>query len=451
LIKDRGLPAELEVVVFDLWALRVIRLEHRISDVTNPISSQTYSSASETEDSGPETTNQPSRKKKEREKKLQKTPTMLDTLALIYFGVITLRLPITPGDIKLWVSEGELPYRTAIKLVPPPMRDKLPAHYHAYLDPSSPLRITRFYDVLLDLEIAYEKEYGVVWPSLNTPLLLWRYMKDLALPLEVYEATMRLGKCLEYTFTFPTADTAEKQGRLGVRYMPEAQLAACLIFVVKLFYPFDSPLSTTRRFPVSATHPSATSLDWDDWYKHISLARKEREAKGIYSSEELENLKEGDVFDMSSQQIDQYLDFYAENFIDETRTKGDEARRALWDMFPIDNTNPTAHAQTPNPETPSASSNTQDTFRAVHVVHANMQPSRIIPSADDLPTGAVRPGENYVLYKKSEDLPEQARRFYEEVAKVAGLDVDVLVLAVFFAEKKMERWGKDKKKGARRD
>jgi RNA polymerase I-specific transcription initiation factor RRN7 len=61
----------------------------------------------------------------------------------------------------------------------------------------------------------------------------------------------------------------------------------------------------------------------------------------------------------------------------------------------------------------------------------------------------TRPGEKYRIYRKEEDIPENARRFYEAVARCAGLSMDMLVMAVFFTEKKMDKWQVEQRQHAR--
>ena len=239
-MREKGLPAELETVVLDLWALRIAQLAGRVSGESQGYDSQSQAfSTSENESNSDEDKIRSVR----REKKVKGSPTLLDCLGLCYLGIITLRLPITPGDIYKWITEDKMAYRRAIKHLPVAMRDRLPAYYHAVLDPNGILTFKRFYVAMVDLQIGFEERHGILWPSLNVPLLIYRYLKELALPLELYDATIKLGDLLEYDFALH----AEDKGRVSIRHLPEAQLIACLVVCVKLIYPFDG----VSRFPLT--------------------------------------------------------------------------------------------------------------------------------------------------------------------------------------------------------
>lgn len=413
--------------MLDLWSLRILQLENKIS------SSQGYDSQSEvhsaTEDSESESETGLLRHRI-RDTKLRRTPTLIDTLALCYLGIIALRLPVTPGDIRSWLSNEKLAYMRAIRLVPPAMREKLPANYHAILDPRNILSFERFYSVINDLKFSLQKEFGIVWPSLNHPLLLFRFLKDLALPLELYDATIQLAQYLNYDFTFPT----DTQTRLGVRHLPEAQLAACLVVCVKLFYPFDD----TQRCPKTSSEPAAIAIDWDHWSMQISSSNpRTRSGIRMYTTEELMNLQEKEALSMSGEQLDQYLAWYQDSFIEDTNDdhRADSVyRNALYELFPVDK-DPSSKWANELPEDISQ----QEKVDIVKAVHSTQKPQHIVRERGDT-LDIARPGTKYTYYRGVEDLPKHAKRFYEEVAKLIGLSLDMLLLSVFFTEKKIAKW-----------
>jgi RNA polymerase I-specific transcription initiation factor RRN7 len=427
LVHDKGLPAELETVVLNLWTLRILQLENKIGGNQGYESQSEVYSATDDSGSGSEAVTLRTRI---RDKKLRRTPTLIDSVALCYLGIITLRLPITPGDLHSWLTNDNLPYMRAIRLVPPAMREKLPASYHSILEPRVTLSYERFYSVLNDLKYSYHKEYGIVWPSLNHPLLLFRILKDLALPLELYDATIRLAKYLGFDFTFPT----DTQARLGVRHLPEAQLIACLVVSVKLFYPFDG----VQRFPRTLSEPSTVAMDWERWHHQLSAANpKTRSGIRMYTSEELLHLQEKDAFSMSTEQMDQYLAWYQDSFIDETmddHSADSVYRNALYELFPVDD-DPTSKWTLDLPRSLSH----QEKMEIVKSVHTAQKPQVVVNESNDSPE-ISRPGSKYSYYKSIEDLPPQARHFYEAAARIAGLSLEMLVWSVFFAERRLSKW-----------
>jgi RNA polymerase I-specific transcription initiation factor RRN7 len=426
LVHERGLPVELETVVHDLWALRILQFEGKITSERQEFDSSQAVPTSESETDGE--TN--SLAFENRKKKLKDTPNVMDSLVLCYLGIVTLRLPVTPGDMYAWTTDGKLAYRRAIKLLPAAMRERLPAYYHVALDPNSLLSLRRFYSTLIDLEVGFEKEFGILWPPLNSPVLLFRYLKELALPLELYDASIRLGSLLEYDFALHT----DGKTALGIRHVPEAQLIACLVVCVKLFYPFDGE----RRYPKSTSEPAATAMSWGNWCTIISNAKlKSREGDSRYTMEELTKLEEKDVLSMTGNQIDQYLDFYLGNFLDETHIEANEAsdnfHNALCSMFPVT----TSVAPQKNRRIDGTGSEKQ--LETVRAVQGRMRTNPVVAEGEE-GSEIQRPGQSYVSYKKESNLPEHADVFFEEVARVAGLSLDMLVMAVFYTERRVEKW-----------
>jgi RNA polymerase I-specific transcription initiation factor RRN7 len=439
LVQEKGLPGELETVIFDLWALRVAQLSDRITpgNQENESQSQVYNTL-ESEDETTDHERGILSTTQGRDKKLNATPNLYDCLALCYLGISTLRLPMTPGDIYAWVTDGKMAYRRAIRLIPLAMKDRLPASYHAILDPQTMMSYRRFYTTLTNLEISFEKDHGVLWSPLNVQLLLFRYIKHLALPLELYDATLRLGDILGYEFAF----RHDGRRQLGVRHLPEAQLVGCLVLCVKLFYPFDKFV----RAPQSSSEPTTVVMDWKKWCKHMATARKrQREDIPGFTTEELTRLRESDVFELKSDQLDQYLDFYADTFLDEAeiqRTKDtNDFRNALYEMFPTGGKGYRPPVQLSD-ELPQ-----EKTLDTVREVHASMKTVEVVGDQDKF--DALRPGQMYPIWKEAHELPSRAEVFYEEAARLAGLSLDMLIMAVFFVEARVERWRRKQREGTR--
>lgn len=439
-MKDKGLPSELETVVYDLWTLRIAQLGDRIASASkeNETQSQVYStleSEAETTDHERGTLSTP----KGRDRKLKSLPNLYDCLALCYLGMHTLRLPLTPGDIYAWVTDGKMAFRGAIKLLPLAMKDRLPSSYHASLNPQTMMSYERFYRTLTNLGISFEKDHGMLWPPLNLPLLLFRYIKELALPLQLYDATLRLKDLLGYTF----ASQHDGRQRVGIAQLPEAQLIGCLVVCIKLFFPFDK----IRRSPQSIAEPTALVMDWKKWCKHINDAKQEqREGRTTFTTEELIKLQESDVFEMRPEQLDQYLGFYADTFLDNAeiqRTRdNDDFRNALFDMFPIDGKDQRHITQL------SDGQSHESMLQTVRDAHADMKTAKIVADEGD-EANVLRPGQLYPIWKDVQDLPPSAAIFYDEAARIAGFSVDMLVMAVYFVETRVERWRRKQKEGTR--
>lgn len=403
--------------------LRILHLGNKISiESQDPISSQTFT----TEESEPETEDDPPILRS-RKRKLDGNPTLIDCLALCYIGSVTLRLPVTPGDIYRWTTEEDMPYTNAIRLIPAPMKIRLPSTYHNALSPDNFLNLRRFYGSVVNILIGFESTFTIIWPPLNVPVLLFRYLKDLALPLEIYDATIRLGEKLGYDFALHITP----RQKFRITDLPEARLMSCLTICVKLFFPFDD----VTRHPRTIREPAATRVDWAAWSRLTREARAEdRGGEHKYTTEELTRVKEKDVINMSNDQLDQYLDFYLSNFLDETHLSSegpvDDFEAALFDMFPV--------ASESHHRTQKLSTEMQNDKQLKYVREVNGATEEVKVIAAEGDNEIIRPGVQYMEYNEN-NLSDHARLFFEEAAKVAGLTTDMLVGCVRHIERQIAR------------
>jgi RNA polymerase I-specific transcription initiation factor RRN7 len=176
------------------------------------------------------------------------------------------------------------------------------------------------------------------------------------------------------------------------------------------------------------------------WIGAIAKDRQRGETDR-FTGEELVSLQDKDIFSMQPGQLDQYLDFYADTFLDNAeiqRTReNDDFRNALYQMFPTEGEQDSSQLPHGLPS--------EDGLKMVQSVHSNM---RAMTTVDDAEAGmdTVRPGQLYPLYKNEQDLPAQARQFYEEVARLAGLSMEMLIMAVFATEGRVEKWRRKQRK-----
>lgn len=425
LIHEKGLPAEVEIVTRDLWTLRILDMEDKIT-----VEKQEYFSSPARNDLETDAAvDSKTFDSKVRTRALKDAPNLVDCLVLCYMGMLTLRLPITPGDIYSWTTEGTMVYRRAIRFIPGNMRDRLPPSYHANLDPSFLLSMNQFQSTLIALQTAFETRHGILWPPLNVPVLLFRYLKELALPLELYDASIRLGTLLGYDFALHATGLK----KLWIRNLPETNLIACLIVCVKLFYPFEGD----NIYPKLGSEPATTIFNWEVWEAKIAEAKREMTGNSSrYTTEELINLEEQDVFGMTGAQLDQYLEFYMNNFLDEIPPEKNESssnfRNALHDMFPI-----TTDCQ-PQLDQVSVRLANQVNLSTVKEVHKRIKPAHAV--VEEERSGVQRPGQRYTLYETESRLPAEAKKFYREAAGVTGLTIEMLIMAVCSTEKKILKW-----------
>lgn len=203
------------------------------------------------------------------------------------------------------------------------MKTKLPAQRHAALEIRIPLSGISLSRAVLDLMDFYHITFSMQFPSINMPVLLFKYLRDLGLPsrtsthwsracclltlVEVYPAVRQLARMLEIDFTYPILE-----GRLsGVTKYPEIQLICLVVLATKLSQPFDD----TPRLPESESDPTVLRLDWERW-KSIMI-----EDAGVLKKGEEIHITEGSVFKMDAKELDEYMDWYQAMWMDDRDTK----------------------------------------------------------------------------------------------------------------------------------
>lgn len=124
---------------------------------------------------------------------------LIDTLGLCYLGMVLMRLPVSVGQLHGWAEREEIVYMRAvcvhssraivtlltepqIRFVPQDMISKLPASYHRNLDTLTELKRGQLQRSISLLAMTYSIEFGIEFPALNTPVIIFRYIKELGLP-----------------------------------------------------------------------------------------------------------------------------------------------------------------------------------------------------------------------------------------------------------------------------
>ncbi|OJD10497.1 ubiquitin-60S ribosomal protein L40 [Emergomyces pasteurianus Ep9510] len=479
LVHAKGMPGELEVLVKDLWSLRLPQLYSRSGDGSAYASdrgtnqSQVFSSqmgsssgaitsasdADYDEDAATEEENAYHRRR------LMESPKLIDSLALCYLGLMLLRVPVGVGVLETWILKDEIPLIRAIRYIPQDMKDRLPGAYHYALDTKNVPTGSQLHRATADLATFYHKEFGVRIPPLNAPLMLFGYIKHLSLPLEPFPAILnRLKQLAGFNFTYyslPTARSSSRRRKFQHINLPEVQLISLLIIAVKLFYPFDDSL----RYPYSWRDPAAQIMDWKAWegfQKEFINEGGSGLGKVRVKGKEI-GLQAGDVFGMDGKQIDEYLDWY------EQMWGGRGASNPFADMFPVgrasdsnqqNNDNTTREDQTQQRNPPQKEPEEDTVLRtALHNVLGELRIRRAISPGNttapepqevqsksqpvatatsvDAAANVPRPGSFYKRYRSEDQLNESARAFYEAAARVIGVSLKMVVTGVYQTESRM--------------
>ena len=101
-------------------------------------------------------------------------------------------------------------------------------------------------------------------------------------------------------------------GRFHLIYLPEVQLISLVIVVTKLFYPLDN----VKRYAYSWDNPSAQVMDWEKWMEAQKLFdERGRSGDTLAKGGEI-SVDERDALHLTSQQLDDYMDWYEKMFLD---------------------------------------------------------------------------------------------------------------------------------------
>ncbi|KAL4789469.1 hypothetical protein BDV19DRAFT_374058 [Aspergillus venezuelensis] len=422
LVNTRGFPPQFENIVRDLWALRLETYAKIIASIGG-------------EDSQPEFfSSQPASAREDTEteafmpnSKLVKWPRLIDTVALCYLGALLMRLPVSVGDFHQMVLRSDIPYNRAFNHVPHDMKDRLPPEYIALLETTRLLKAEDLHNAVFDLLLYYQRQFKVQFPPLNTPSLLYRLIRRLALPVDIYPVTKRLQSLIGFTFKYPTKIV----GRKKPLDKPELQLVTLVVIATKLLFPFDD----VERHPTSAQEPAVQAVNWEAWadiQKHFD--NRDASAGRIGKGKEI-LVNEGDVLKMTPDQLDEYMDWYESSWI-ENSSKGTDTLAA---MFPISSTSKQdrqINSATEDNEEESLNWMLQMAPRYLKTREVISDPKADVP----------RPGSLYARYRHESDLPDSARAFYEVVAKVTGVSLATLVRCVSQAEGQINKWLEDQRR-----
>ncbi|KAH8659085.1 hypothetical protein BGZ60DRAFT_414514 [Tricladium varicosporioides] len=432
LVHTKRFPPELEVVVRDLWSLRgsdLLKYGESKSDFGSDTATMVFSSQSEgegTDTDGTDGRSISSRRSRRSVQSSEKLPRLIETLGLCYLGTLLMRLPSSLGDFYKWAMHGEIIYMRAIQEIPNEMRSRLPAHYHSAFEIRAPLRGFNLHRAVLDLVSYFNSNFEMAFPPLNFPLLLFKHIRDLGLPVEIYPASQQIAELLDLNFLYLTLHSRT----LEALAYPEIRLISMIIVAVKLSHPFDD----IERRPETDSDPTILKIDWERWRNIMT----ERPSKPLKKGEEL-NITDTDVFNMSSEQMDEYLEWYQRTWIDDREPK--MAEKAL-SFFPL-------------PELPPKESKefkkdniTPDLLKRVQ---RSLVLQRSLSKDDEGVQNIKQPGELYRRYRNVEDLPASAKSFFELAAENVGTSLEMLVRAVFQLEVRLEQWGIEEKKRGLRD
>ncbi|KZF23440.1 hypothetical protein L228DRAFT_282169 [Xylona heveae TC161] len=423
LVHQKGLPAELEFVVRDLWALRLQSFKSKAEDISDT-DGQSLVFSSQAEDT--DASEVDSRKSRGRRSGYH-APTMIETLALCYIGTLMLRLPVSVGDFIRWAKREEIVYFRAVRWVPMAVKSRLRGQWLEALDSVATLRAEHLQQAVLRLISLFTTTFDIAMPPLNHSLLLFSYIKGLALPLDLYPAVLRLAETAGVSFTFRPSS-----GLLTV--LPEVQLISLLIMAVKLCQPLDS----IPRYPQSQVEPATLLVDWATWAAASRDPNVSESAVHGTTKERQSEIKEEDVFKMTEYDIDDYLGWFEQTWVEKGEHK---LPQQLLEMFPTD---PSAKLADKPSSTQSFNSPLSSREDGIKRIQETLACQQIVPGVSQ--NNVNRPGSYYKHFRRGEDMSSTAKRLFQAASDLIGVSIETLVKSVFALECKFQNWNHEEKR-----
>lgn len=288
----------------------------------------------------------------------------------------------------------------------------------------------------VDLTMYYQGRFEVAIPPLNSPIILYRHIKRLAIPsmyilaylplfifnlahwilVDVYETIKTLQGILGFKFEFPSKDDRAKPRR-ALR-QPEMQLAVLLVISTKLLFPFDD----IKRYPATHGEPATQIMDWPEWLRAQRRFEFHPVANGKLGKEIAIQLTEKEVSYMEPQEMDQYMDWYESSWLDKPK-----ALNPVADMFPTSRAEPASQSG-PEMQVDTTTNDPGEALKALlQAVMGDLKPA---PVSSSQTADVVRPGSWYRRYHWESELPEAAHELFKIVAELAAVPMSILIRTV---------------------
>lgn len=235
-------------------------------------------------------------------------------------------------------------------------------------------------------------------------------------PAEIYVHVRAMTRLLQLAFTFHM-----NKKRFKILDHPDVLLVACIVVSTKLIHPFDGQ----ERVPVSYRDPSSLQIDWNKWKELM----RDPDSEGM-ERRDMHKVQPEDAWLMTDRKIDDYLAWF-----EQTQIQPSKETQELKEFFPLQEW---THRPLRNGLTEEEIDERLQTAQSYIM--------SIAPSASGW---LLRMGEDHVVYRSTEELPDTARAFYSKAASLAGLSLTKLVKAVGSLERSVHRWTiLEKKKAA---
>ncbi|KAK6336789.1 Pol I core factor CF [Orbilia javanica] len=483
LIDEKKFPKELQLIVRDLWTLRLESIYAERSSRA-PSSSGYTSAASSTATTGsqaypsdPETSSQRSTASFSRPRSRTTTrsrsssrgrsifskpketiPKLLDTISIIYIAALLLHLPLEIITVHRWIIEQDLVYFRAIKALPGDMVGKMEVKWKRKFEPKvMPTAEGVRKGVFLGIGY-YSERFGVVVPRFPAEGLVGGWVLGFGCPPEIYPAIFILAEMIQSSLIYPAAARTYR-----LLNCPDIQLMALLVISLKLCWGLDDDdpevfryMKVDKKGRVLPRYASKEweianmEVEWEEWKRIFEMEEKERERKEKERNWQL-GVDEAEIYGWGEEEMDEYLEWFEKNWAGEAEGKptagvirlfegGDTAERRNGEEEDI-------RKEAESKEGEEAENNNpplRQKLKAFINLQSNIKFGKTIPAGRK--RGKIlRPGERYMRYKKWEDVrSEKLRSLYLAAAGRVGVGIEGFVYVVQKLEHRLGQVSKGK-------
>lgn len=248
----------------------------------------------------------------------------------------------------------------------------------------------------------------------------------------MYETVKTLQSLVGFQFEYPTK--VESNRRRESLNLPEVQLVTLVVISTKLLFPFDG----MDRYAATVKEPATLAMDWHRWVQAQRAFNYHHHAGGKIGKDMLIQITDHDVVEMNNNELDEYMDWYENSWLDTYRGMNPVA-----DMFPTGRAEP----ETQPTSGSDSASNTADPKKALTtLLETVMGDVKCAPVDSTQAANHIRPGSWYRRYRRESQLPETVRVFYELAAQLAAISLRTLIRAVAVTEWRIASWLEDQRR-----
>lgn len=221
---------------------------------------------------------------------------LVDTICLCYLALILHRVPIRLTTIHGWMVSDRLLFNRAASVLPPQLLRRLPQHDLFLFEPRSVPPPRRVWRAARTIATVLARRCGIVFPQLNYAAMLFAQARNLYIPLEVANASVR--QMHDITLAGDPFELSHWLVRRPKQhdYPLEVKLWAWLLVIVRLCLSLDGVARQDRTY---------RAPELARWQAAVQAAIKNTKHIDVISRTTADA-----IYQFNDEQIDRYLRWY---------------------------------------------------------------------------------------------------------------------------------------------